>query len=188
MTIFEYLLVLYSVILSLGLAHLVTGVGELLRSRAVIRWSLPYVLWLAYAVGAILDIWTGAWLLRDQDQWSFLSILLLLGLALPVYLATLWLIPSRIGDDPIDLQAFLVQERHRVLGAFIAYVVVGILWNISLMPSGRFDFASLYIGGPSLLILMLAFWSRNRLVQLLAPLFGVALQAIYFATYFPTIR
>lgn len=47
MTIFEYFMVLLSVMLSLALAQLVTGIGELLRARPFVRWSFSYALWLA---------------------------------------------------------------------------------------------------------------------------------------------
>ena len=157
MTIFEYILVLLSVILGLALAQLATGIGELLRSRRRITWSLPYVLWLIYCFMTILDQWTSVWLLRTDARWNLLSVLLLLGNALAIYLAILWLIPRHIGDDTIDLDAFVRDEKRYFLGALLVYCALGIATNLYLLPAGQFDWANYYIAGP-LMASMLAAW------------------------------
>ena len=60
MSIFEYFLVLFSVVLSLGLTHLATGMGELIRARRLVKWSLPHLLWVALTITSTMDLWSSA--------------------------------------------------------------------------------------------------------------------------------
>lgn len=187
MTIFEYILVLLSVILGLAVTQLATGVGELIRSRKAVTWSLPYVLWLMFCFLTILDVWASSWLLRTDARWNLLSVLLVLGISLAIYLATLWIVPRHIGDEPIDLGNYMDRERRYFLGALIAYCLLGIVVNLYLLPTGHFDWANYYISGPFTAALLCAWWSPHRWVQLAAPVIGLALYVIYFAVYFPSI-
>ena len=187
MTIFEYILVLLSMVLGLAVTQLASGVGELLRSRHRVTWSLPYALWLAFSFLAIMDLWTSGWLLRNSTRWTLWSIGLLLGSALSVYLAALWLIPRDIGDEDIDLGTFLLQERRYFLGALLAYSAFGIMANLYLFPNGYFDWATYATAAPVTATLALPWWSPNRWVQLIAPIAGLTFVVTYFAVYFPTI-
>lgn len=187
MTIFEYILVLLSVILGLALAQLATGVGELIRSRKAVTWSVPYVLWLVFCFCAILDVWASGWLLRTGARWNLLSVVLLLALSLSIYLAVLWLVPRQVDERKIDLGQFMLAERRYFIGILIAYCVLGVLVNLYLFPTGHFDWASYNIAGPFIVALSLGWWSPNKWVQLAVPVIGLLLFVVYFAVYFPSV-
>ena len=112
---------------------------------------------------------------------------LVLGISLAIYLATLWIVPRHIGDEPIDLGNYMDRERRYFLGALIAYCLLGIVVNLYLLPTGHFDWANYYIAGPFTALLLFAWWSPRRWVQLAAPVVGLALFGVYFAVYFPSI-
>lgn len=187
MTIFEYFLVLFSVVLSLGLAQLATGIGELARYPGRVRWSLPHALWVLWVFGTIIDLWGSTWLMREAMSFSLFSILLAVMTAIATYLAALWVVPRTQESGDIDLYAFMVAERRRFIGAMIAYVVCGVVWNLYLLPPGHFDLANYFIAAPMLVAMTVGWWTPNRWVQHIVPVIGVISIIIYFAIYFPTI-
>ena len=187
MTIFEYFMVLLSVVLSLALAHLITGAGELVRARGRVRWSIPYALWLVVAFGRILDWWTSLWLVRGIASWSLVALIFLLLQAATIFLAVLWLIPRRIADEAIDLHEHLLGERRLFLGALMAYFAGGAATNFMILPPGEFDLASFAILPVALSIAGAAWWSPRTWVQHAVPVAMIALLIVYFSVYFPSI-
>ena len=188
MTIFEYFMILISVVLSLTLAQLATGVGELVRSRSAVRWSFAYMIWLAVGLAVIIDLWTSLWLIRDVDRWSLVTILFLLALTLMIYLFVLWLLPRSIGDEPIDLGHHMIANRRLFLTALMAYYVAGAIVNVSVLPPGQIGDLANYVFLPVAFVLTgLAWWTPNRWVQSIVPLLVLAIPLSYFAIYFQTI-
>lgn len=191
MTIFEYFMVLLSVVLSLSLAQLVTGIGELVRAGRSVRWSATYVMWVGIGFAVILDLWTSLWLVRDVPRWSLLSFLLFLVSSTTIYLATLWMLPRDPAGgtpaQPLDLHTFAIDARRLFIGALMAYLASGGVLNVLLLPAGHFDLANYAFLGPMLVILALAWWSANRHVQRIVPAIFTVLFIVYFAVYFRTI-
>lgn len=188
MTIFEYFMVLLSVMLSLALAQLVTGVGELMRARGLVRWSFGYVLWLAIGFLLVLDWWTSLWLVRGIAHWQLITLVFLLLQASTIYLYILWLVPKAIGDAEIGLDDFVLANRRLFLIGFGGYCICGGITNATVLPpEARMDVANYAILAPMLALAGLVWWSSNRWVQWLAPLAILALMIAYFAYYFRTI-
>ncbi|RYG82922.1 MAG: hypothetical protein EON59_14020 [Alphaproteobacteria bacterium] len=186
MTIFEYVMVLLSMVLSLSLTQLVSGVGELARSRNV-RWSLAHGLWIVVGFGLILDVWTSYWLIRDVPRWGLLSIVFMLLQTIAIYLFNLWLLPRLAGDEPMDLNAFLLDNRRLFLGAVIASYIAGVIFNVSLVPPETFELSNYAILPIAVGISAAAWWFRAGWVQIAAPALTLAMMLFYFATHFQTI-
>jgi hypothetical protein len=187
MSIFEYFMVLLSVVLSLTLTKLVTGVGELIQARSRVRWSIGYAFWLIFGLALVIDVWTSLWLLRGVSTWSLVTLVFLLLWVVSVFLFVQWLLPDRIGDEPIDLHAHLLAQRRLFLGAVLAYCVGAGATNILVLPTGAFDLANYAVLFPAIVITATAWWSPAPWVQRAAPIAMTLLWVTYFATYFRTI-
>ena len=186
MTIFEYFLVLFSMVLSITLTHLASGIGELIRSRKTVTWSLPYCLWLFMIGQTVIDMWSSAWLMRGTAEFRMLVVLLMLSTAMAGYLAAMWVIPHNIGERSIDLYAYMVDQRRYFIGAMLYYVGTAAVWNEFLMPGG-FDLANHTITGPTFAILVVAWISPAKAVQHVVPVLGTVAVLAYYVYYFPTI-
>jgi hypothetical protein len=187
-SIFEYVMILISVVLSLGLTQVLTGAAELVRAHGLVRWSLTYCLWLVAALAFVLDMWASMWLLHDTPRWPILSLLFSLLSASTVYLLTVLLIPSRIGDGPIDLWQFHLDNRRLTLLAALGYCVAGFVMNLLVLPPAEMgNVANFTFIVPIALALGLAWWTPNRWVQRIAPVFVVGMMVLYFAAFFESI-
>lgn len=79
MTIFEFVMVLLSIVIGLGISRLLTGFGELLQSRRPL--SSMYWLLLVQALFQMLwfvALWWTAWSFSEHESWNIVLVLVLL--------------------------------------------------------------------------------------------------------------
>jgi len=185
MSVFEYVIVLLSVIISLGLARLLETHAHLLKHGKRVKWSPTYVAWLLILVLSHIDIWASLWQVHENARWSAGDIgLSLLATALLLY-AAIFATPETAAEE-VDLWAFHLENRRRYVGAFILYALIGAFLNASLMRDA-FSTANLTAMAPITLGAMATFLFRNRWVQMVAPAIILAAIVKYFAEYLPTI-
>ena len=188
MTLFEYLMVLLSVVLSLALAQLATGFGELVRAASRVRWSAAYGLWMLLGLGLVIDLWTSLWLVRGVERWGLVTLVFMLLQCLTIYLYVLWLLPREIGEREIDLWRHLLETRGLFLAALACNLIAGAAMNLLILPPGEMgDLANFAIIPIALLLTGLAWRLENRWLQRIVPLILVALMLLNFAVHFPTI-
>ena len=82
MGLFEYIMVLTSILIGLGVAELLNGVVRMLRSEFKEGIYLPQLFWAAYLFLFLIVIWWSRWDLNQNFHWTFTQ--LLLSLAGPV--------------------------------------------------------------------------------------------------------
>src|SRR4026208_2067875 len=99
---FEYLSVLISIILALGMTRVLAGVGEMLqaRSRRHIYWV--HAIWIFNLFLWLVVAWWIFYRWRDQQPWTFFLFVFVLISPTILYLASLLLFP-REGDVDLPL-------------------------------------------------------------------------------------
>lgn len=186
MTVFEYVMVLVSVILSLGIAKLLENHAELLKRGPAVRWSPTYLLWLVIIFFSHVDLWGSLWMIRDQHVWTLLSLLAVLSAAASLFYAAVLSTPDLEPGQGVDLWSFHLQNRRRYLTALIGYLILGAVLNMTVM-TGHFDVATLTGTLPGIALCLAAIVLRNRWVQIAVPILLAVMTVIYFISYFATL-
>ena len=133
MTPFEYVLALVSIVVSLGVTHLLAGVAGLVQHRRRVRFSWLHAGWVAITLGTLLDLWLNMWLLRDVATWRLGTVALLFLTCAILYVQCVLVTPSLPDDGVLDLRDFHVRERRNYIGASIVYVIPGAVLNATLL-------------------------------------------------------
>ncbi len=132
MSPFEYLSVLISVIVGLGLSHLLTSAARLIQRRRQVHVYAPTLLWMATLFIVQIQIWWVAYDERTELQWTFFSFLGSLVIPVIGYLLCYVLVPDLEGEV-VDLRASYHQNR----AWFFGLVVVALLVSFGKdLPSG----------------------------------------------------
>jgi hypothetical protein len=113
---FEYLSVLVSIVIALGMSEVVSTWGRLLRQRNEVKFSLIHAGWSSFMLVFMAQLWWGLWNYRLVADWTFLSLLLLLSLSLSIVLAALAITPSDCVAPGLDLHAFFFANRRLFFG------------------------------------------------------------------------
>lgn len=127
MTQFEYLSVLVSIIIGLGLSHLLSSAARLIQLRHHARLYAPTLCWMALLFLAHIQIWWAAFERRGDADWNFFSFLLYLLIPITVFVLSYLIVPDLDVEGQVDLKASYYANRVWIFGLF------GLLPLISLL-------------------------------------------------------
>ena len=127
MDAFGYVSVIISVVIGLGLSHLLTGTADLVKSRRRVRFYWVHLLWIALIFVGHIFLWWSMWNLRLVRNWNFFSFLLILLAPVLLYVAAAFLIPKVEADTAINLRDYFYENHSAffiVNAAFMALMSV----------------------------------------------------------------
>src|SRR5256714_13630214 len=104
---FEYLSVLISIVLALGMTRVLAGVGEMLQARARRRLYWVHMLWVVNLFIYLVLAWWIFYRWRNQQPWTFFLFIFVLISPTILFLASLLLFPPENALDE-----FVDYEKH----------------------------------------------------------------------------
>lgn len=96
---FSYLSVLLSIILGLGMTHLLAAASRLIRGRAMVRVYWPPLLWAVVMLIIYVQVWWSLFGLRGRSDWSFLAFFVILLQTVTLYMATALVLPDTVLEE-----------------------------------------------------------------------------------------
>ena len=115
MSVFEYLGVLLSVVIGLGLTHLLTGLSKTIHHRDTIRPYWVQLMWVFNTALYIVAVWWGMFSWSGQSSWGFLQFLFILLYAILLFLLASLLFPWDMSPDQ-DLEEHFWRTRAWFFG------------------------------------------------------------------------
>ena len=94
MSLFEFLMVLVSIIVGLGIAELLTGIARQIRCRTSISGYWVHSVLVTLVFFALLQQWWEIWALRDLAEWAFYGLVLMLAGPVGLFLIAHLLFPE----------------------------------------------------------------------------------------------
>lgn len=123
---FEYLSVLVSIIVGLGLSHLLATTARLIQHRSVVRLFGPTLIWMALLFVLQVQIWWAAFEWQGSGAWNFFSFLLFLGLPIGAYLLSVLLVPDLDDPEEVDLRTSYFDNRRWFFALLVLLPVVSL--------------------------------------------------------------
>jgi len=127
LSLFEFLMVLVSIIVGLGIAEILTGIARQIRSRDSSVGYWVHSCGVAIIFFALLQNWWELWGLRDVDEWVFSGLVLML-----LAPAGLYLIAHLIFPDPIqgaEIKAYYYGAMRPVWWLAVLVAIVSTLFR-----------------------------------------------------------
>ncbi len=180
MGVFEYIGVLISVIMGLGITHLATGATKLIQHRDTVRFYLPHALWTINVLVYILLIWWSLYWWSGHENWLAHEYLFITLYAIVLFFLAAMLYPWQMADD-IDVRDYFFRNKSWFFGAlFIAWcidipeTVVKSYVDLRPLPQEYFWFVTLQLG-----MATTGFVTRSRIVHLVLPIVWFAITVFY---------
>lgn len=188
MDVFNYVMVLASIIIGLAITHLLQGVAGIVQhpKRARVYWV--HLVWVVSVfLGAVFWWW---WEFRLSTQiWSFQLYVFVLLYAVIIYLRAALLFPADL-EGYVEYKDYFYSRRGWFLGLGASQVVIDV---IDTLLKGTAYFRSLSVGYPILMgVLVLAFtvgaFTRNERFHAVLPI-GLIVYQLYVAlTFYDTAQ
>jgi hypothetical protein len=180
MSIFDYLSVLFSVILGLAVTQILLGLRALMlaRSRVAVYW--PALSWAILLILIVAEAWWGMFAMRTFTQWTFAMFAVVLLQTTLIYLVAGLALPDIPPDGAVDMRRMYYDHAGWFFALFAATVVTTLAKD--LITTGHFSSPSNagLLGMYLLLSVVAAITRRSWFHALLAP-FSVAVIIIYSA-------
>ena len=121
MTQFQFVMVLLSIIIGLGVTDLLSNISRQIKLRSTITFSWLQSTLVLFVFVALLQQWWETWGLQSIDHWNFGTMLLMLSGPVGLYIASHMLFPHEIEDTDLEDHYF---ENARAFWLIAAAVVV----------------------------------------------------------------
>ena len=141
---FEYVMVLASIIVGLGITHLLLGVSHLVTSAGKAKPYWIHLVWVAYMFLTAVMWWWFEFRFRTVEVWTFQLYLFVLAYAFIIYLMCAWLFPGET-DEHEGYKVYLYSRRRWFFGLLVAYLLIDL---IDTLAKGPAHFASLGLEYP----------------------------------------
>lgn len=119
MSEFEYLAVVVSIILGLGITHLLSGIARTIHRRGRTRLDAVHTIWTVAVFEVLVLNWWVFFQWREQTEWSFGAFLMVVVWAVTFYLEAVILYPPDLDEDE-DFGEVFARNRSWFLGLFVA--------------------------------------------------------------------
>jgi hypothetical protein len=129
MTPFEYISVLISIILGLGITILLTGFAELIRRWTKVVVFMPYFVWILLVFVLHLQEWWEVYALRDRTSWSLLLFLFVISYPIVLFILANLFYPSQWPEESIDLKAYYFTNCRKFFALVCLLSLISILQN-----------------------------------------------------------
>ena len=128
MDAFNYLSVLISIILALGMTRVLAGVGEMLQARSRRRIYWVHAVWILNLFLYLVVAWWIFYRWRNQQPWTFFLFLFVLISPTILFLASLLLFPSEGAlDQFIDYKKHFYANHRAFFAIFSMFTLVDIV-------------------------------------------------------------
>ncbi len=173
MGVFEYLGVILSVIMGLGVTHVLAGVSKTIHLRATVRPYWVQLLWALNVLVYIVTIWWGMFWWSEQQEWSYFLFLLLILYAILLFLAASLIFPWHIADG-FDFEEHFYHTRPWFFAVLAVAWFMDIPETMAKSGTGLRELPDLYLvfaGTQIVLCTVAAIWSSKRFHKFYAVFF-----------------
>jgi hypothetical protein len=123
MGLFEFLMILLSVVIGLGLTELLTGAADLLRARETVRFYWIHAVVQLGTFVALLQQWWESWKFHGVDELSLRAVMLLL--VSPVFLFVVAHLLHPPQAEHADLRAYYYRQAPLLWGLVVTDTCMG---------------------------------------------------------------
>jgi len=163
MALFEYLGVLISVVMGLGITHLLIGTSKVIECRDSVRIYWVHSLWTVNILIYILVIWWGMFWWSSLEEWSFYHFLFVTLYAVALFLLAAVLYPGDVPRD-FDFEEYFLNNRAWFFGIQFAAWCIDVPETLLKAGAGLREPPQLYylFVAAMLALNLVAVLTRNR--------------------------
>jgi hypothetical protein len=110
----------------MAVAQILLGISRLAQSTAPVRTFLPHSLWVLILFVFTFLVWWATWEFRDLE-WTFAHYAFILLPPTLLFLASSLIMPQRLGEGEVDLEAHFLRVRRPLMWSFLLFTATVIL-------------------------------------------------------------
>ena len=156
---FEYVTVLVSIVLGLGITQILTGIADLIHQSKRVKLYTPHLIWVLLVLVMHVQDWWVTYDLKNYQPWRLPMFLFTMLYPVNLFVLARLLFPFGWHEDTINLKLFYEQNYRKIFGFAAALVLLAILDELFVRHGNTTNI----LVKSALLALMLVLISRKSL-------------------------
>lgn len=130
---FEYVTVLISIILGLGITQILTGIADLIHKseRVTVYW--PHLIWILFVLLLHIQEWWILYELKGYQPWRLPTFLFVIAYPINLFVLARMLFPFALKGKVIDLKLFYLKGCRKFFLIFTSSAILSITYNIFIL-------------------------------------------------------
>lgn len=170
MTLFEYVSVMVSIVLALGVSHLLDAASRILRERSWRDMDPVFSIWFVVQIGIHFEVWWALWSFRDLAVWNYMSFIYVITGPILLVVNNGFLMPSREELCSVSLADHFQAVKSRVMGVWVLFLAWSLLFGPIVAGEMVRDISALIVLSG---VVIVTLFSRSRRVQLWAGILAI---------------
>jgi hypothetical protein len=124
---FEYITVLISIVLGLGITQILTGVADLIHQSERVKVYWPHVIWIIVVLILHVQEWFETFKLRMFEPWRLATFLFIMLYPICLFILARLLFPFGFREKIIDLKEFYFHTYPKIFlfVVFLSFISMG---------------------------------------------------------------
>ncbi len=127
---FEYVSILISIILGLGITQILSSFSELLYNYKLVKFYWPQTIWLVFILFLHVQDWFVTYKLKDKMAWSLPELVFVLLYPITIFTAAKMLFPTNKQEEQYDMQKYYFDQFQIIFSLIALSILLSILFNI----------------------------------------------------------
>lgn len=130
---FEYVTVLISIILGLGITQILTGIADLFHKIEKVKFYWPHTLWVLFVLILQIQEWWVTYELKGYQPWRLPIFLFIMLYPVNLFVLARMLFPSSLKGKIINLKIFYFKNYKKIFLLFVFSAFLSIIYNIIIL-------------------------------------------------------
>ncbi|MBC5799448.1 MAG: hypothetical protein GIX03_03245 [Candidatus Eremiobacteraeota bacterium] len=184
---FSYLSVLLSIIIGLGMSHLLGAMVRVIHNRSGTALYLPSIVWAANLFLLLTLVWWADFNLTRHQHWTFPIFLCTLSIPAAVYAASGLILPTGEAQTQTNMRS-AYEENRRWFFSLIAFAIA-LSFVQTYLLDGRIAFdADAQLKAAILLVTLVPIFTKADIVQRTVAAINLAWVLAYITLLFYNLR
>ena len=130
---FEYVTVLISIVLGLGITQILTGIAQLIqkRNKLIVYW--PHLLWIIFILFLHVQEWWVMYELKTVMQWRLPVFLFIMLYPITLFVMAKLIFPNKLRGKRIDLKKFYYKNFGKFFTLLIFSAILSVTYNLLIL-------------------------------------------------------
>lgn len=156
---FEYVSILVSIILGLGITQILSAFSDLLYTYKKVKFYWPHTLWLVFVLFLHIQDWFIIYQLKDKPEWHLQELFFILLYPISLFCVAKMLLPTNEKEEQNDMKLFYKSQYPLI------FIMVGLSIFISILFNYFFLMQNLLQQTPLIIFLGVMIYTSLKKVE-----------------------
>jgi hypothetical protein len=167
-SVFEYISILISIILGLGITQLLSSFSDLLYDFKRVKFYWPHSIWIFFILFLQIQDWFITYQLKDKAVWQLSELMFLLLYPITLFTTAKMLLPTHEKEERFDMKSYFMSQSQIIFIMLLISIALSILFNVLLLKQSLNAQSPLMIFFIVILYMVLTKSKSDRLHKILS--------------------